>query len=308
MYTAAEEKAIAEEEVYIAFTTMILYTKNRKKVKALRKSLHGGLLNLDRTASIETSGGYGIHCHIFYEIYYYISGDVRYLVEGQHYTLTPHSILLMAPGVLHGVRVEGTEPYERYACHFMPEILPESVREPLLEPFHRQEIFYAGIGEHRIDWFLDAVLECRDIEEPLQRTALEARMVSLLAKLQGTAGHRAKRREPAGSGRYNMQEIISHINANLTKEISLPLLSERFYISPNHLNRLFREATGTTVTDYIHHKRIHLARQLMARGQGATEAALHAGFQDYSTFYRIHKKLAGCSPSGRSFSDTISVL
>lgn len=268
----------------------------------MRHSLHNEQLHLDHTKSRETSGGFGIHCHIFYELYYYISGDVQYLVEGKGYALTPHSILLMAPGVLHGVRVEDSAPYERYACHFMPEILPEAVQAPLLEAFHRQEIFYAGIKENHIDWFLDAVLECREVEEPLHRAVLEARMVSMLTELRKTASCTAQRREPVPGGRYNMQEVLTYINANLTTDISLANLSDRFYISPNHLNRLFRGATGTTVMDYIHHKRIHLARQLMARGQSATEAALHAGFQDYSTFYRIHKKLAGHSPSGKSFS------
>lgn len=280
---------------------MISYTGSRKKVEGMHSGLHNELLNLDRTASVETSGGYGIHCHIFYEIYYYLSGDVEYLVEGKDYTLTAHSMLLMAPGVLHGVRVEGSVPYVRYACHFMPEILPAEVRAPLLEPFHRQQIFYSNIRANHIDWFLDAALECRELEEPLYRPALEARMVSLLTQLRKIASCTTERREPLQSGRYNMQEVIAYINANLTADISLAVLSGRFCISPNHMNRLFREVTGTTVMDYIHHKRIHLARQLMARGQGATEAALHAGFQDYSTFYRIHKKLVGNSPSGKGF-------
>lgn len=299
---------IAEVKESIAFITMFYYTDAKGKVKAMHKGLHNELLNLDHTVSVETSGGYGIHCHIFYELYYYISGDVRYLVEGRDYHMTPHSMLLMAPGVLHGVRVEGGAPYRRYACHFMPEILPTEVRALLLEPFHRQEIFHADVSGFRIDWLLDTVLECSDIEEPLHRAALEARMVSLLTKLRPVAGNAAVRREPAGNSRYDMQAVIAHINGNLTGDIGLASLCERFYISPNHLNRLFRQATGTTVMDYIHHKRIHLARQLMARGQGATEAALRAGFQDYSTFYRVHKRLAGYSPSGKGFADDVSSL
>lgn len=263
----------------------------------MHTGLHNELLNLDHTTSVETSAGYGIHCHIFYEIYYYLSGDVQYLVEGKAYSLMSHSMLLMAPGVLHGVHVEDSMPYERYACHFMPEILPEEVREALLEPFHRQQIFYSDIRWEHIDWFLEGLLECGELGGSLQQAALEARMVSLLTQLCKIANSTVERREPVKSGRYNMQEVIAYINANLTSDIGLTVLADRFYISPNHLNRLFRGATGTTVTDYIHHKRIHLAKQLMTRGQGATEAALHAGFRDYTTFYRIHKKLAGHSPS-----------
>ena len=65
------------------------------------------------TVSGEATPDFALHCHAEYEIYFYIRGDVSYLVEGQAYPLEPHSMLLLAPGTFHGVRIDSDAPYER---------------------------------------------------------------------------------------------------------------------------------------------------------------------------------------------------
>ena len=75
------------------------------------------------------------------------------------------------------------------------------------------------------------------------------------------------------------------------------LLAGRFYISKYHMMRRFRQETGYSVHGYLTEKRLLLARQLLGRGCTPAEAALQAGYQDYSTFSRAYKKQFGCSPS-----------
>lgn len=43
------------------------------------------------------------------------------------------------------------------------------------------------------------------------------------------------------------------------------------------MNKVFRKATGTTVFDYLLHKRITAAQQLLITGYSAQEAASQAG-------------------------------
>jgi len=40
---------------------------------------------------------YALHCHNFYEVFYFLSGDADYLVEGVNYQPTPGSVLLLSP-------------------------------------------------------------------------------------------------------------------------------------------------------------------------------------------------------------------
>ena len=62
--------------------------------------------------------------------------------------------------------------------------------------------------------------------------------------------------------------------------------------------RLFKEETGWTIGNYIHKKRLLLARDQIRDGLPATEACFNSGFRDYSTFSRAYKKEFHTSPSG----------
>ena len=78
---------------------------------------------------------YALHVHNYYEVYYFLEGDVSYLVEGREYTPSPGSILLLAPHVFHGVKVNSTKPYRRYTLHFTPDVLTMERRSFLLSAF-----------------------------------------------------------------------------------------------------------------------------------------------------------------------------
>jgi transcriptional regulator GlxA family with amidase domain len=60
---------------------------------------------------------------------------------------------------------------------------------------------------------------------------------------------------------------------------------------------MFRRATGTTVGNYVIHKRVVMAQNLMLQGQTANSAAAAVGFHDYSSFFRSYKKVLGYAPS-----------
>lgn len=71
------------------------------------------------------------------------------------------------------------------------------------------------------------------------------------------------------------------------------------------MNKVFRKATGTTVFDYLLHKRITAAQQLLITGYSAQEAASQAGFGDYSSFYRAYTRINGHSPFGTGASSLL---
>ena len=68
-------------------------------------------------------------------------------------------------------------------------------------------------------------------------------------------------------------------------------------MSKNHLTAIFKRAAGTTVARYILYKRMTIARKELAEGTPAAEAAIKAGFGDYSSFFRAYRKMFGCAPS-----------
>ena len=242
-----------------------------------------------------------LHCHNYYEVYYFMDGDADYVVEERGYHLTPHSLLLLSPNVFHGIRVNSKKPYNRFALHFYPEILSMERRLLLLSSFPSvskysgNEVFYDNCKNYRIFSFLQSLDECATLDFNLLNTMLPIHIEALLSQIKVMSLSKT-----AASADYSaskvITDILSYLNHHLTESFCLDDISEHFFISKHHLNKVFRKATGTTVYDYLLYKRVIFAQQLLSEGINATEAALKTGFGDYSSFYRAYTKFLGHSP------------
>lgn len=68
---------------------------------------------------------YPIHMHDGYEIYYFISGDVTYFIEGTAYELHPNDLLIINNQELHKPQLNSSAVYERKVFHFTSKFLEE---------------------------------------------------------------------------------------------------------------------------------------------------------------------------------------
>ena len=258
------------------------------------------LILYDHKKSFERTEDYILHCHSFYEVYYFISGDVSYLVEGRRYRLKPNSILLLPANVFHGFRVESERPYERYTLHFLDEIIPVENRFTLLAPFRfsgdRMDIYYPDTGEFRVGTYFENLISCSCLPDDMKDMAacvfVQALLIQILYMSRTT-----KDIPSAGQSGQAAMDMIRYLNGHISEPITLEQLSARFFISRHYINRVFRKATGTTVMQYVIHKRLALAQQLMLQGRSSAQAAAESGFGDYSVFYRAYRKIFGRSPA-----------
>ena len=148
--------------------------------------------------------------------------------------------------------------------------------------------------QFRAEWYFNSLEECGSYSRELQIIAIRPRIVSLLAYLSAMYEKGAGR----GPGKEDVaQEILRYINEHLTERLTLEGLADKFYMSKNHLTAIFKRAAGTTVARYILYKRMTIARKELAEGTPAAEAAIKAGFGDYSSFFRAYRKMFGCAPS-----------
>ena len=93
-----------------------------------------------------------------------------------------------------------------------------------------------------------------------------------------------------------INQILLYINENLTEDLSLNLLSDRFYISKYYLNRQFKQFTGLSLYQYIMKKRLIVARNMLRGGSSVMDACLQCGFNDYSNFLKAFKREFGKLP------------
>ncbi|MGL5434593.1 MAG: AraC family transcriptional regulator [Lachnospiraceae bacterium] len=263
------------------------------KVKSNKLYSSDNLFIMQRLTS-ESSVDFELHCHTMYEILYIIEGDIRYRIEGCEYTPAPESLLLIPPNTFHGVRIESSKPYSRLCIQFEKQILTAEELNILLMPFHQESIYYPLVAPYQVNSFMQTVFETFSFPGDMQELVFQIRIRSLLSQiyamyLQDSA--------VSSSPDPRMQNILQYINLHLTEPLSLDTLASYFFISKNHLNVLFRKATGTTVNQYIRLKRLALAQQNLQAGCSLSQAALQAGFTDYSNFYKAYQKHYENAPS-----------
>lgn len=97
-----------------------------------------------------------------------------------------------------------------------------------------------------------------------------------------------------GSNRFN--EVISFINQNYDKKITLTEISEKFYFNMNYLSYALKKEFGMTLTDYLRKIRMENARKLIRSGKSIAEAAAMVGMPDYAHFHKAYKKYWGVTP------------
>lgn len=94
-----------------------------------------------------------------------------------------------------------------------------------------------------------------------------------------------------------VQKVINTINLNLSDQLSPKSLAAMYYISPSYLSSLFKQDTGTTLTDFINTQRIQRAANLLrlhrAEYLGGGGAGGHPGCE---LFYQDVQKVDGQHP------------
>ncbi|MEK6264348.1 MAG: helix-turn-helix transcriptional regulator [Clostridium sp.] len=79
--------------------------------------------------------------------------------------------------------------------------------------------------------------------------------------------------------------------------ISLDTIAHHFFISKEHLSRIFKVYTGGNISEYIIRIRMEKAKTLILEDKVAVKhVARMTGYNDIAYFYRVFKKHFGITP------------
>ncbi|WP_158301911.1 helix-turn-helix domain-containing protein [Paenibacillus mesophilus] len=91
--------------------------------------------------------------------------------------------------------------------------------------------------------------------------------------------------------------MIDYIDANYMNDLYLEQVASEMNLSAKYISKLFKESTGTNLTEYISIKRIAEAKKLlMSTAMKNDEIAEKVGIVSRSTFFRLFKKYEGITP------------
>ncbi len=246
-----------------------------------------------------------VHYHDrFYELYFFLSGDVVYQVGDEQYSMTPGTLLLIAPHVLHWpVFVREDTPYLRMFLWLdQAYVAGLSSADTDLEACFDARVFRPGI---RLS--ADTLQACRGLmlrllalkEQSRYGTDLYAKSliiqimlhVNLACRQQELGESVAVRRSDFVSG------VLDYIHENIDRPMSLDTIAGAFFVSKGALARRFADQLGVTVYQYIVKRRMMVAQKLLREGMPATRVSLAVGYTDYSAFYKAFCKEFGSGPA-----------
>ena len=279
-------------EIYADFRKDFLAEPYPNKIKAIPKNKPDASVFIwENPRKVHKLTMLAPHAHEYYEVIFFVAGNVKYYVEGAVFPVGPGDILLLKKGEMHTLLVEEDTPYDRILLQFDADALIGDNTDTLLHflddrPYGKCNLYKAA-DLQQAHWFWLARQIC-DLQNPSDKRVY---LASLLWQLYGA---QAERQEVASSD--VIVNVIRYINEHITEELSIAVICEKFFVSKSQLCRKFKENTDLTIWEYILAKRLHLARTLLSRGNPPAAACQKSGFRDYSSFYRLYKQRFGASP------------
>ena len=103
-----------------------------------------------------------------------------------------------------------------------------------------------------------------------------------------------QRRKSQGYTQQAKEYILSHLSENFTRQE----IADHVHLSQNHLARLFRQETGSSISDFILQQRMQQAFGLLTNTTlPVGQVAEQVGYENYSYFLTLFRRVAGMTPS-----------
>lgn len=96
--------------------------------------------------------------------------------------------------------------------------------------------------------------------------------------------------------REQVEQIKKYISDNIEQSLKLQDIADHFNMSTSYLSHYFKRGTGFTLTQFISHRKINLAKQLLLDGHSVTDVAMKLSYSSPSHFITNFKKATGITP------------
>lgn len=248
----------------------------------------------------QTKKDFSYHYHDFHKIIVFISGKVTYHIEGKAYHLKPRDILLVSQGAIHKPEIDPSVPYERYIFWIRDDLSCQELNTCFQKANDRSFNLVradSALQERLKDLLpeIEQTLQNKHFGDTVLRDALFTQFMIYINRIFLRTSSSPDKK--TYSSDTQVEQLLKYINRNLSENLSIDQLANRFFFSKYHMMRKFKNETGYTIHNYITSKRLLMARSLISQGIPVMKAAQASGFHDYTTFVRAYKKQFGKAPS-----------
>lgn len=258
-----------------------------------------GFLNEDyKVFSIrdKRSEKFEFHYHEFNKIVFFLSGNVKYVIEGREYVLNPYDVLLVRHGDIHRPVIDPAVEYNRIVLWVDDAFLNKNGN--LSKCFNigcTKKLNFNDINKNVSVFAL--VKQLADENDDLFESALmkDSLLFQIMILINRFIDNKSNNRCQYSSD-AQIDKALEYINSNLFSDLSIDKISDEIFVSRYYLMHKFKAVTGKSVFSYIQTKRLLNAAQLIHNGASAKTACYESGYNDYSVFLKAFKKEFGVTP------------
>ena len=213
-------------------------------------------------------------------------GGISYINDSSH-PISKNTVICAKPGELRHTKLP-------FKCYYVHMIVNEGQLFHLLSSLPD----YIEIeDEHEMRELFAALCECHHSGSATDEVLAQSLLLRLIYTLDKTASSLKRPYKQKPSNQRVIEESIAYIKANLSGELNLDALSERFNFSKIYFHKLFKASTGKTLHEYVEDQRIKKSINLMiSTDMTLTRIAYECGFSSQSYFSYAFKKKTGATP------------
>lgn len=128
----------------------------------------------------------------------------------------------------------------------------------------------------------------------------EARLRRLAQTVPADSRSDSRKRPPVVLGRGSLsraEQMAGFVAQHYAEPLTIARISEAVGLHPKYAMKIFHEAFGTTLLDYLTQHRLSHAQRLLATTQELIlEVAMASGFGSLSRFNEVFRQAFGCTP------------
>lgn len=247
-----------------------------------------------------------------YEIYYCLDGTQNLMVADECCTLTGGSFVVIRPGVHHYTIYEPHTPKHYVVFVFTPPTVSTARSKSRSAPhesdfvisalhYFDERTHFSGCDRFHSRAVLDRLHE--EITNSYSGTSLmvsalyQQYLISILRCLMAEDPQQ-QQPQPAPSNINLAVAITKYMHANYHKNISIQDISDTFYISPRHVNRVFEDYFGQSFKRTLNIYRLNYAKNYLLDTDFSTEKISGlVGLSSPKMLYQLFKEIEGMTIS-----------
>ena len=249
--------------------------------------------------------GNELHYHDHYEIFFSLSGNLRYTIEGQSFNLEVGSMLIIPPYEFHRLDEQMDGHAERIGLRFDAKILNElsvencdlSMCFDKYSPKFKYLLQLSESQKRELYYLLQGLINEQDNQAFGKVLAAKSLLTQFLIILNRTAIENEDIVDYSDDpSSHLVRQVLDYMELHYSEDISLEQLENKFFVSRHKITQQFTKLVGYPPYRYLLNLRLRNAQRLLKKGENPQQVATNCGFTDYSNFYRRFKTSYGCSP------------